>query len=177
MTDAADDPDAGTMFDRYFAQHAVGLGLAVEEDAHRPFLTNLFVACSPLRGVLPDAVVLHQAAMRETAYRADYPKAMRRIVLTDGAPVGRIMVDWTSADGALLVDIAVLPDARATGAGRAMLHAYLAVADHRRQRGILQVQRDNPARRLYAGLGFVEVETDEFAPFVDMVRAPGSRSG
>ena len=170
MADGDADAAAGALFDRLFAQLAPGFAIEPQNETHRAFLTELFVACSPLRGVLPEPVVLHQAAIRDAAYRRDHPDAMRRIVLADGQPIGRIMVDWTGGDAASLIDLAVSPDRQRKGVGAAMLDAFLAVADDRRQRATLQVQRDNPAVRLYARLGFAAVETDDFAPFIDMVR-------
>lgn len=167
-----DDDDAALMFDRCFAVHAPGLAAVAEEAAHRPFLDALFVAGSPLRGVLPDPIVLHQAAMRETAYRADYPAAMRRVVLADSAPIGRIVVDWESDGAAMLIDIAVLPEKQGEGVGIAMLRAYLDVVDRRGQRAMLQVMRDNSALALYTRLGFAQVEAQDFAPYIDMVRQP-----
>ena len=146
-----EDPDR--LFDQSFVRHASGLAIIAEEDAHRPFLDALFVACSPLRGVLPDPIVQHQAALRETAYRTDYPAAMRRIVVADGAPVGRIMVDWGGDGAAMLVDIAVVPDRQGQGVGMAMLRAYLDVVDRRGQPAMLQVMRDNPAQHLTRGWG------------------------
>lgn len=172
MADLKADTGPDRMFDAALAQRAPDLLVAAEDETHRSFLTDLFIAGSPLRGVLPDAVVLHQAAIRETGYRNDYPDAMRRVVLADGQPIARIMVDWAAADGASLVDVAVSPDRQGSGVGSAMLGAYLDVADARLQRAILQVQPDNRAAQLYTRLGFVAVDTEEFSPFIDMVREP-----
>ncbi|MDB5678684.1 GNAT family N-acetyltransferase [Sphingomonas bacterium] len=166
------EPDAGHMFDRFFARRAPGLRVVAEEDAHRPFLSDLFVACSPLRGMLPEPVVLQQASLRETAYRTDYPSAMRRIVLAQDRPIGRIMVDWSADDAAMLIDIAVVPDKQGAGVATAVVGAYLDVADHRRQSAALQVMRDNPALHWYARLGFAPVEAQDFAPYIDMTREP-----
>jgi ribosomal protein S18 acetylase RimI-like enzyme len=166
------DDDAERMFDRFLSQYAPDLVIAAEADSHRAFLAELFVACSPLRGLLPGPVVQQQASLRETAYRADYPAAMRRVVLAEGAPIGRIMVDWAIDGAAMLIDIAVTPERQREGAGSAMLRSYLAVADRRGQCAMLQVMRDNPAQQLYAQLGFAPVESRDFAPHLDMVREP-----
>jgi GNAT superfamily N-acetyltransferase len=171
MTDRDIDPDAGDMFDQLFSRRAPALRIVAEEDTHRPFLSDLFVACSPLRGMLPDPVVLQQVTFRETAYRTDYPAAMRRIVVAQDSPIGRIVVDW-SADDAALIDIAVLPDRQGAGVATAMMGAYLDVVDHRGQFAALQVMRANPALHWYARLGFAPVESQDFAPYIDMIRAP-----
>lgn len=172
MADRDVDPDAGHKFDRLFSRRAPELRTVAEADAHRPFLSDLFVACSPLRGLLPDPVVVQQASLRETAYRTDYPSAMRRIVLAQDRPIGRIVVDWSADDAAMLIDIAVLPDRQGAGVATAMLGAYLDVADHRHQSAALQVMRDNPALHWYTRLGFVPVEAQDFAPYIDMIREP-----
>lgn len=166
------DEDPARLFDQAFARQAPGLAIIAEGDSHRPFLDALFVACSPLHGVLPDPIVQHQAVLRETAYRTDYPAAMRCIVVADGAPIGRIMVDWGFDGAAMLVDIAVVPDRQGRGVGMAMLRAYLDVVDQRGQPAMLQVMRDNSAQHLYARLGFAPVEARDFAPHIDMHRAP-----
>lgn len=172
MADRDAIPDAGDMFDRSFSRRAPELRTVAEEDAHRPFLSDLFVACSPLRGLLPDPVVVQQASLRETTYRTDYPTAMRRIVLAQDRPIGRIMVDWSADDAALLVDIAVLPERQGVGVAAAMMGAYLDVVDDRGWHATLQVMRDNPALDWYARLGFAPVEAQDFAPYIDMIRAP-----
>jgi ribosomal protein S18 acetylase RimI-like enzyme len=172
MADCGIDRDASQMFDQFFSRRAPALGIVAEEDAHRPFLSDLFVACSPLRGMLPEPVVLQQASIRETAYRTDYPSAMRRIVLARDRPIGRILIDWSADDAALLIDIAVLPDSQGAGTATAMLGAYLDVVDHLRRSATLQVMRDNPALHWYARLGFAPIEAQDFAPYVDMVRKP-----
>lgn len=62
------------------------------------------------------------------------------------------------------VSIAVVPDARGRGLGRRLMETLIASA---RRRGVgrlsLSVEVDNPARRLYASLGFVEIGTADGA--------------
>jgi len=161
--------EAAHMFELAIARQAPALRVVAEDDGHRSFIDALFVAGSPLRGILPDVMVQHQAVMREAGYRADFPAATRWIVVADDVPVGRIMIDWS--DDAWLVDIALLPDRQGAGTGTAILHAYLEVVDRRGQRATLQVMRDNPALRLYERLGFVAVDAQDFAPHIDMIRA------
>lgn len=172
MADHEVDRDASHMFDQILARRAPELRIVAEDETHRPFLSELSIACSPLRGMLPEPVVVQQAAFRETGYRTDYPSAMRRIVLAQDRPVGRIMIDWSTDDAALLVDIAVLPEMQRAGVATAMMGAYLEVVDHHRQSAALQVMRDNPALDWYSRLGFAPVEAQDFAPYIDMVRAP-----
>ena len=170
MTDRDADLESDALFEQFLSRRAPDLRLAAEEDADRPFLEALFVACSPLRGALPDPIMRHQAVIRETGYRADFPSAMRRILVEQDVPIGRVMIDWS--DDAWLIDIAVLPDRQRSGTGTAVLLAYLDVVDRRGHRAGLQVMRDNPALRLYERLGFAAVEARDFAPYIDMIREP-----
>ena len=71
----------------------------------------------------------------------------------------------------LIVDIALLPEMRGTGLGTAILTDLLAAETRPVQ---LQVERTNPARRLYERLGFALVE--EQAIRVRMVRQPPATS-
>lgn len=141
-----------------------------ETEWHASFLTDLFMACSPLGGMLPEAMLRHQAAMQQSGHRAQHPDADRRILSIDGTPIGRVAIDW-SADEVVIVDIAVSPDRQASGIGSAVLSAMIYVADEQARRCCLTVLRDNPAARLYARLGFV-VSADDGGPFVEMLREP-----
>lgn len=87
----------------------------------------------------------------------------------DGTPVGaawlrRFTVEEQGYgfvdDATPELSVAVIPDHRGSGVGRALLEAVLVAA---RARGIrqvsLSVEPDNPAERLYRSVGFVEVAT------------------
>lgn len=57
----------------------------------------------------------------------------------------------------MIVGMYVRPDARRAGTGRRLMQAVIELARHRVELVQLTVVRDNePARRLYAGLGFQE---------------------
>ncbi len=173
---AADD-DAQTAFDAVFRHRAPALDCRAEDAGDHGFLADLFVACSPLTAFLPLPMVLHQAAMQRDAYAAAFPAAMRRIVLRDGLPIGRLAVDWDDPErdgpATRCIDIAVLPHRRATGAGPLLLAAWLAVADARGQHAWLEVRSDNPAMGLYERLGFVADATGPHLPIVTMTRRRG----
>lgn len=74
------------------------------------------------------------------------------------APVG-FALGWTAAGEAELLTVAVVPDARRGGVGQMLLNAICAAALLRGAASLhLEVAEDNePARRLYAKLGFEEV--------------------
>lgn len=148
------------------------LRLEEERGEHEPFLARLFVACSTLPERLPPALIEHQALAQQAGHRREFPHAMRRVVFDADRPIARIVVDWSSPELSRGVDIAVLPTHRASGAGAALLRAWLAVADRQRRRCHLSVLRDNPAARLYRRLGFAPVDDDGYSPVVAMTRAP-----
>jgi len=114
---------------------------------------------------LDDAVLLPLLRMQHrvqlAGMRQQYPDAVHWIVVLDGAPAGRLVVD---ADGDTLrvIDIAVLPAMRRRGVARAALQG-LQQAAHRQGKSItLGVTRNNvAARALYLGLGFRVTSADE----------------
>jgi GNAT superfamily N-acetyltransferase len=158
------------LFDTAFRARAPHLGLRAEDDKDGAFLAALFVACSPLAGMLPPEMMAQQAAAKEASYRANRPEAMRRIVAHEGAPVGRIAIDWRSGTGSYCIDVAVLPTARGIGAGGAMLRTWLEVADATGRPATLDVLRDSPVVDLYRKLGFETVLPDESGPGITMRR-------
>lgn len=161
--------EAALAFDAEFRKRSSTLDCRPERPDDRAFLTELFVQCSPLRGLLPDAMVLEQSRTQFDALASTYPTAMRRIVTSAGMPIGRLAIDWldTETHG---VDVAVLPEQQRNGAGTALLRAWLAVSDRLSIPARLEVQYNNPAIGLYAHLGFVAVESDGM--FITMLRTP-----
>jgi ribosomal protein S18 acetylase RimI-like enzyme len=101
-----------------------------------------------------------QHAAREQQYRAGHPAARFWIVLHEKRAVGRLIVD-DAADPIVLVDLALLPEARGQGLGAALLSALAAAADAADRRLRLHVAATNPAQRLYRRAGFVERERTE----------------
>lgn len=163
------DPHAS--FDDAFAVRAPRLGCRPEAASDAAFLTDLAMTCSPLAGMLPEPMLLQQARFQHAGHNAEHPHAMQRIVMLDGQPIGRIMIGWGEAE-TYGVDIAVLPDFRATGAGLHMLRAWLDVADLLGVPARLDVRADNPAARIYWRLGFRPVpDPGGWSPIVSMLRA------
>jgi GNAT superfamily N-acetyltransferase len=165
-----DDPEAQA-FDAALRCRAPGLDVRAERTADREFITTLLVHCSPLAALLPPALLQQQAQTQEASQRLGNPRAMRRIIFTPAGPIGRIAIDWRRPYHSYGVDIAVLPEARSTGAGLYMLRAWLDVADAYHMPCRLEVLRSNPAARLYARLGFAVIEPDDLgAPVATMER-------
>lgn len=93
-----------------------------------------------------------------THYREHYPTCDWRILLKDGEPVGRLLIDrWP--DQIRIVDIALVSSARGSGIGSMLMQEIL---DEGRAGGkpvTIHVEVFNPAQRLYQRLGFVQVDT------------------
>lgn len=131
------------------------LGSRAERASDLAFVQQLDRACSPLAGLVPDAVFEQQIALRVTGLTRDYPKAMRRIILLDGDCVGRIMVDWLKSES-WCVDIAILPGVANCGIGSAVLRRWIGAAEALGMTPALVVARTNRAASLYHRLGFRE---------------------
>lgn len=94
-----------------------------------------------------------QFQVQRRAYQMQYEEAEHCIIVHDGRPVGRTIVQRTT-NGLHLVDIAVLPEYRGAGIGTGVLRTLQAQAALAGQPLRLHVMRANPARRLYERLGF-----------------------
>lgn len=104
------------------------------------------------------ALMAHQAAAQDAHYRAHYRDACFEILEDDGGrPVGRLALA-PMADELRVMDIALVPELRGQGRGTALLQAVMAVAAQAGTAVRLHVEQFNPARRLYARLGFGLVE-------------------
>lgn len=80
----------------------------------------------------PDAVVTTEAMMHDALFGAD-PKAEALIAELDGAPVGfavfyHTFSTWTGRRGIWLDDLYVTPEARGSGAGKALLQTLAGIA-------------------------------------------------
>lgn len=106
-----------------------------------------------------DALIKMQFNLQRQQYEAGYPDAEHNIILHDGQPIGRIFVDESEREIAL-VDIALMPEFRNQGIGRYLLDQLLARANAVNKPVHLHVTKLNPARRLYERLGFSIVSED-----------------
>ena len=107
----------------------------------------------PLGPEVFDGLIGMQFRAQSMSIKLDHPRADRKIVLVDDAPVGRLVVD-ASANYVELIDIALLPDYRNQGVGTSVLRSVLAQADRIGRVVRLQVEKQNRAVRLYERLGF-----------------------
>jgi len=133
----------------------VSLRPAAAEDDE--FLRRLFLDARPELRLLPPQLVDLQIEAQRTQYRHNHPQAVDEVVDVGGAPVGRC---WTAeADGELhLLDLAVRPEHRRQGIGRAVLDKVIDRAADRGMAVRLTVWSTNAgARGLYCAAGFNEV--------------------
>ena len=128
---------------------------------------------------LPDAQVQLMLGQQYEAYRRQLDglaDATDDVVELDGAPAGRLVVDRTG--GRLhLVEIGLRPQARGRGVGTALLDALIVESTATGTTLTLRVEPENPARRLYARLGFTQPASAEQTgdPMIWLERAPGLR--
>jgi ribosomal protein S18 acetylase RimI-like enzyme len=116
-----------------------------------------------------------QFELQSAHYHSHYPDASYQIIVSDGAPIGRLYVHRTEAQ-ILVIDIALLPQHRRTGIGGRLLGEILSEADGARKKVAIHVERQNPALGLYTRLGFQMVE--DKGVYLYMERNPqGSRGG
>lgn len=97
-------------------------------------------------------------------YRSMFPHGEFSIILLDGAPAGRMVLNRDERT-LHLVDLAVLPSFRNRGLGTQLIERVLSEARATRRRVQLEVQKGGRPRGLYHRLGlrmFEETETFEF---------------
>lgn len=140
---------------------------ALHDAVRRPEL-----AASGLADGVIDDLLSMQFAARETGYRQRFPEASAEIVLCDGVPVGRVLVDREGAE-VHLVDIALLADHRGCGIGTVVLRELIEEARSSDRPLTLSVAHDNPALRLYRRLGFESRSEDEV--YRQLIHRPGVR--
>lgn len=147
--------------------------------ADEPFLAAL-VTADQRRALastgLPDEQVDLLAALqwraRRDGHATAWPAAHDVVVVQDGRPVGRLLVD-DSGDSIHLVDVVVAVGERGRGVGTALLAGLVARADAEGRAVTLSVARDDPAVvGLYRRTGFAVV--GETAVHLAMRRDPAT---
>ena len=106
---------------------------------------------------LRDAFLHQQHEAQHSFYRATYDGAEWLIIEQGGAPVGRLYrVVWPGE--IRVIDISLVPEARGTGVGGAILAAIQAEAREIGKAVSIHVEKNNRARNLYLRLGFEVIE-------------------
>ena len=144
---------------------AIALRPAQEDDL--PFLYRVYASTRQEELALVDwdesqkDWFLHmQFDLQTRSYAQAYPEADWQVVVCDGQPSGRLIVDRCS-HSIRLVDIALLPDYRSAGIGSELLRRLLEEATAAGKPVVLHVARSNPAGALYQQLGFVVSARDD----------------
>jgi GNAT superfamily N-acetyltransferase len=163
---------------------ARGLSLRPEAEADIPFLERLFIS-TRWEEVAPiiDWTDEQKRFFLEGQFRAQrhhyltyYPDCERDVLESEGKPCGRLYLDRRAGTLAI-VDISLLPEWRGRGVGTEMLKGIFAEASAADKSVAIQVEKFNPALRLYQRLGFVPDE--DLGVYLSMVwRAKtGGRAG
>lgn len=101
-----------------------------------------------------------QFDLQTRSYAQAFPEADCQVILREGEPIGRLMINRTP-DQILLVDIALLPEHRNAGIGTAALNTVLNEAESAGKPVVLHVEKTNRARFLYERLGFSTSEWND----------------
>lgn len=103
-----------------------------------------------------------------------YPQVDSRIILLNGRPVGRLMVDRND-DAILLRDIALLTEYRNSGIGSRLIEELLQEAAAAGKPVHLHVLAMSPAVRLYERLGFRSSGDEAGAAYLEMKWVPATK--
>jgi ribosomal protein S18 acetylase RimI-like enzyme len=105
------------------------------------------------------AFLAQQFAAQSAHYAKHFPDASFDVVLVDGEPAGRLIVDRRD-DDLHIVDVALLPEYRSRGIVTRLLQPLLDEAAELGMKASISSERVNPAVRLYDRLGFTAVADD-----------------
>jgi GNAT superfamily N-acetyltransferase len=98
-----------------------------------------------------------QFKAQSEAYQQQFPGAEHSVILEDGVPAGRIIVD-RDAKRILLVDIALLPEHRGRGIGGELIAGLKTEAEEAAKPLWLDVETFNPVRFFYERIGFRKID-------------------
>lgn len=100
-----------------------------------------------------------QAAAQHNHYSTHFADAEWLIIEREGEAIGRLYLRDTTATADLhIVDISLVPGSRGQGIGGAILADVLDLARGLGRGVTIHVEKNNPARALYARLGFDVLE-------------------
>ena len=139
-----------------------GLALREVTAADEPFLRDLYRSTRDPELALTiwsedekRAFSDEQFDFQDRWYRSQYAGARFLVIERGGSPIGRLYLHETANEIGVM-DIALVPEARNAGLGTALMEWVKAAAAARNAAVTLHVEIFNPARALYARLGFRE---------------------
>lgn len=146
------------------AATSAGLSFRALSDADFDFIEQLYastraeeVAATGWPAEQQHAFLTQQHRAQHQHYQRTYNGAQWLIVMRDGAPIGRLyQVEWPAETR--VIDIALVEHVRNRGYGQAILTDIMAAAGSARRAVTLHVDKNSPARRFYARLGFSVAE-------------------
>jgi ribosomal protein S18 acetylase RimI-like enzyme len=155
---------------------AAGLGIScrrfTEDDL--PFVAELYastrreeVAVTGWPAEVQEAFLRQQHEAQHSHYSIHYAQADWLILKRGGKAIGRLYLGEEPGQF-LVIDISLVPECRGEGIGGAILRDVLDLARSRAKPVAIHVEKNNPARRLYARLGF---ETVEEGGIYDLMRS------
>jgi len=98
-----------------------------------------------------------QFRAQSESYQQQFPGAEHSVILDDGIPAGRMIVD-RDAKRILLVDIALLPEHRGRGIGGELIAGLKTEAEETAKPLWLDVENFNPVRFFYERIGFRKID-------------------
>lgn len=116
-----------------------------------------------------EAFLRMQFNAQRSSYAMQFPNAEHSIIVLNGRAAGRMIVDRSGAQ-ILLIDIALLPEFRASGVGSILMNEMLAEATVQQRPVTLHVEKFNRALRLYKRLGFIPISDSGL--YIEMVWRP-----
>lgn len=137
-----------------------GVRLRPITDADLPFLERVYastrteeLAQTGWSDTQKQAFLSFQFRAQHHHYTTQYDDPELLVIERDDRAVGRLYLHWRRAE-LRIIDIALLPEARAQGLGSALLNTLMAAASAEGKAVSIHVEQMNPAMRLYLRLGF-----------------------
>lgn len=143
---------------------AAGISYRPMIEADLPFLAALYRSTreseldrTPWSESEKTAFIGMQFQAQHSHYQEHYPDALWLVIERRGVPIGRLYLErWTSEHR--IIDIALTPETRGEGTGRAILEDLIDEAASAGKSLSIHVEKENPAMRLYLRLGFTKLE-------------------
>ena len=111
--------------------------------------------------------------MQFVARERSQPRVDNKIVLLDGRPIGRMLVDRTETP-MVLRDIALLTEFRNAGIGSRLVKELMAEAASAGKPLRLHVVGTSPAVRFYERLGFRSTANEAGVAYLEMIWVPAT---